>query len=575
MKKNCVRIILLLFLVLLTGCKKECKYDEWYIYQMPTCYSDGIEQRKCTDCGKVETRKISKINHEYNDKKIEPTCNEQGYTLHTCIYCEYSYKDNYMELAEHELGDWQVIKNATCTEEGTEERKCNNCDFIESKIISIKHNFEVTIEEPTCESYGWTIHTCVDCGYKLFENSVAALGHKYIDGKCENCGEKRISEGLIYSFNSLEQNYSVYGIGNCTDVEIIIPEEYNGYPIAKIASNAFINNQNIVSVTISKNIYDVASTAFEGCTNLIELIIENREDASIMNCNLNNCVKDTNIKTLYIDVTFDKYCENNYVGSFDKSIVNNFFIKNNNNEYYNLLDESYIEISPNTTKIDKYALAYLNKLKEIVIPNSVIDFGYSTLVFDCNSLEKISAPIHVLEQISSTVAENIKYVTISGGDLNSGTLNYFTQIETVDILNNTSIIKEEAFKKCTNLVNISFGSSIKNIECDVFSECKNLTNVIYYGTVNDWINIQFGKNSYTTIYNPMLIAKNIQMLNENYELSKVKNIVLPKSITSISGDRFYNFNDLESVYYEGNLSDWMKISFDSNYSNPVYITNMA
>ena len=35
------------------------------------------------------------VSHKYTDKIISPTYDEQGYTLHTCSQCGYSYKDNY------------------------------------------------------------------------------------------------------------------------------------------------------------------------------------------------------------------------------------------------------------------------------------------------------------------------------------------------------------------------------------------------------------------------------------------------------------------------------------------------
>ena len=34
---------------------------------------------------------------------------------------------------EHTLGEWYCKTPATCTQDGTEERKCSNCDYTETR----------------------------------------------------------------------------------------------------------------------------------------------------------------------------------------------------------------------------------------------------------------------------------------------------------------------------------------------------------------------------------------------------------------------------------------------------------
>lgn len=73
------------------------RYGNWSVTKKATCTTGGTEQRKCSVCGKVESRTVNAVGHKYVDQVIAPTATEKGYTLHTCSVCGYSYKDNYTE----------------------------------------------------------------------------------------------------------------------------------------------------------------------------------------------------------------------------------------------------------------------------------------------------------------------------------------------------------------------------------------------------------------------------------------------------------------------------------------------
>ena len=77
-----------------------CVFQEWYILKPPTSIEEGIRERKCQECDKLEQEPIPVIPH-------------------TCTF-----------------GHWEVIKEATITEEGLRERKCDECGKIEQEIIA-------------------------------------------------------------------------------------------------------------------------------------------------------------------------------------------------------------------------------------------------------------------------------------------------------------------------------------------------------------------------------------------------------------------------------------------------------
>ena len=45
----------------------------------------------CTDCGKTYTQTIPMTSHSCQSVVVEPTCEEFGYTEHTCTVCGYRY----------------------------------------------------------------------------------------------------------------------------------------------------------------------------------------------------------------------------------------------------------------------------------------------------------------------------------------------------------------------------------------------------------------------------------------------------------------------------------------------------
>ena len=60
--------------------------------------------------------------------------------LLVCMFCIGCEKD--MQCTEHIWQDWQVSKNASCTELGTEKRICSICKETEYKNIPMLDNLK-------------------------------------------------------------------------------------------------------------------------------------------------------------------------------------------------------------------------------------------------------------------------------------------------------------------------------------------------------------------------------------------------------------------------------------------------
>ena len=81
------------------------------------------------------------------------------------------------------------------------------------------------------------------------------------------------SEGLEFALNSDKKSYSVTGIGTCIDTDIVIPSEYNGFPVTNIGKSAFYKCYSIENITIPNSVITIESEAFRDCTSLVNVTI--------------------------------------------------------------------------------------------------------------------------------------------------------------------------------------------------------------------------------------------------------------------------------------------------------------
>ena len=80
--------------------------------------------------------------HPHNwivESRTEPTCTQKGSVTYSCWCGE--RKTESVPAAGHKWGKWKVKKEATCTQEGEESRKCRVCGAKEKrKIEKLPHS---------------------------------------------------------------------------------------------------------------------------------------------------------------------------------------------------------------------------------------------------------------------------------------------------------------------------------------------------------------------------------------------------------------------------------------------------
>ena len=96
--------------------------EETVVGTAPTCSATGLSDgKKCSVCKEtlVAQTILPKTACNYESVVTAPTCEDQGYTTHTCSMCKDSYVDTYVDELGHNWGAWEVSGSYTL-------RNCTN-----------------------------------------------------------------------------------------------------------------------------------------------------------------------------------------------------------------------------------------------------------------------------------------------------------------------------------------------------------------------------------------------------------------------------------------------------------------
>ena len=208
-----------------------------------------------------------KCSHKYSTKMIDSTCEEEGYTLHTCDLCQNSYKDSYTSKKEHRYGSWESVRQATCTEDGIYRRTCLDCGATETKSAAATgHHFDKwdTIKNSTCTTKGAKIRKCIQCGIQETAD-IELIGHQYREEiieptttqgytlhTCTTCGysyKDNYKDAIEPPKDSVIKYGDVNGDGDINIMDAIIIKKYLAHISITINNlNSDVNCDNDVNI---------------------------------------------------------------------------------------------------------------------------------------------------------------------------------------------------------------------------------------------------------------------------------------------------------------------------------------
>ena len=132
-----------------------------------TCTTDGHTGKTvCSDCGETisEGEVVSKLDHAMGEWEVtkQPTCGDVGTETRTCTRenCAHSETRDVVATGQHEYGAWVEDTPATETTTGTKHRECTVCHNVENGTIPVlghTHNYTAVVTDPTCTEEGYTL----------------------------------------------------------------------------------------------------------------------------------------------------------------------------------------------------------------------------------------------------------------------------------------------------------------------------------------------------------------------------------------------------------------------------------
>ena len=168
---------------------------------------DGWKVWRCTVCNtELRRDKIGAKPHQYGDPiTVKPTCEKGGKTYQKCSVCGDEHVIETTAPLGHSTdgvkwtkGDgsnvgWVVNQPYPCAE-GTKTRECDICHKTETVTVPATKahqltDWEVTVE-PTCTTTGTRVKKCTVCGNVVETETINALGHdfqNYVDDNRPAC----------------------------------------------------------------------------------------------------------------------------------------------------------------------------------------------------------------------------------------------------------------------------------------------------------------------------------------------------------------------------------------------------
>ena len=184
--KKLFTLIMLLSSLILTGCNTFTSSDFSYensssIISSSSEQSSSSEESSSSSCSSFSSQESSSEHvHYYREEIIEPSCLEQGYTIHTCD-CGDSYIDSYVDALGHDyVLNTQV--NATYESNGYIEYKCSRCEDSYREVID-KLNHSYSNEWSFNNDFHY--HPCLDEGYE--DLHIDEVAHSYEISEDEFC----------------------------------------------------------------------------------------------------------------------------------------------------------------------------------------------------------------------------------------------------------------------------------------------------------------------------------------------------------------------------------------------------
>ena len=208
--------------------------------------------------------------------------------------------------------------------------------------------------------------------------------------------------------------------------------------------------------------------------------------------------------------------------------------------------------------IGDYSFVYCEHLEEISIPNSVKHIGNKAFSH-CTELKHIVLP-ETIETIGSDAfssCSSLPSITLPNNlkSIGTGAFSSCSSLLSITLPNNLKSIGAGAFSNCVLLTEMTLPAAISDIPDELFSGCTALASVCFKSDKITSIGDRAFKN--TALETFVVPETAVSIGSEAFaSCSGLFTLSISGNVTEISSDAFKNNDNLQSIYFNGSVSEW-------------------
>ena len=390
-------------------------------------------------------------------------------------------------------------------------------------------------------------------GYEVSEASLAnAVG--VMDECLVGLAQVPASQGLELGINSDGTGYRVWGIGSCTDTDIVIPATHNNLPVVEISSYAFQSNRTITSIVCPPSVQQIGEESCAYCRNLRKIEATNpnlRIDyQAFCECDkLEEVIIGGNPEidpTAFADTAYYNNEENWEGGAL---YIGNCLYKVSNPV------SGVLTVREGTTRITERAAAGCN-LSVVNMANNALTIGERAF-YNCGNLSTIEG----YSNVKGVGRDAFKYTAYYNNTENwiNGVLyvaDILCQAQTTltgecSIRIGTKVIGDGAFWGCSEITGVTIPDSVTNIGDYAFYDCSGLTSVMIGNGVTS-----IGYSAFTNCSGLTSIEIPNSVMSIDYGAfaycSGLTSVTIGNGVTSIGESAFSGCSRLTSIIVNSN-----------------------
>lgn len=509
----------------------------WNTWEFVENSSPWLHGHTCLTCGAYETQRCTEA-----VETVDPTCINNGSITASCEICKHSETENVDKL-EHDFGtEWTHFeKNG----EDWHSRTCrrNDCNETEEEPCIM-----VSIEDaPTCTKPSYVTEVCEKCLYSETTEDGDALGHTWSAWSydknykhyrtCEVC-QTRQDGDCYYTVTLVAGSCTTYFRykHECTDCGYI----YYEYDYSKPG-----HVWGEWEITVSEHSHSCMTCG------KVETFKHDYSESNI--CSV--CHNDGLVYTLNGVETYYIVLHGENVSAAKTIIIP---------ETYN--GKPVKEISGSLSYTGGIRNGFYNNksIQHLIIPQSLITIGIRAFE-GCTNLVDITVRGEGDGEFAPALISIGAYAFYGCKSLVSATNIPYT-LETIG---------NYAFAECSALEDIELPESIKSIGDNAF------INTAYFNNEENW-----DESGVLYVSNHLIHA--MRAIEGEYKIKEgtlsvgmnafsgcnlLTGITIPSSVKMFNDNAFYGCEALNEVIFEGTFADWLDITFENDYSTPLYYAN--